>query len=449
MSEIIGRQSQSPWLGHNGSSLESVEVAQLRYKPLDASRRSKADVRRAKPFVARHPDRALPIVVGKNNEVLCGAIFVEAAREEGISRLRVVRQSDLSEEEELLYSTASNKLLSIVAWDGEAMELAVRNLEDHFDDFGAELIGFAPGELDHIIGLASSGSGEDNVADPTAHCVSKLGSIYRLDNHLVVCGDATLAATFSSFSGTELATAAICDPPFGCRIDGFVSKRGKHKDFVQAAGEMSEEELRTFFQNFCKALRPTLAPGALVYLFIDWRSLSLLLAVGEEVFGKLINFCVWAKDRAGMGSFYRSQHELVLVFAVLGAKHRNNIELGRHGRDRSNLWSYPSAASSRNGRERDMLKHHPTPKTVEMIADAMLDCSSRGEIIIDAFLGSGSSLIAAERTSRICRGVELDPHYVDLTIRRWQDWTGKEAVDVATGRTFNELEREVLAGGAS
>ena len=174
-------------------------------------------------------------------------------------------------------------------------------------------------------------------------------------------------------------------------------------------------------------------------MFIDWRSLHLLLQGGREVFSKLVNFCVWTKDRGGLGSVYRSQHELVLVFQKPGAKHANNVQLGKHGVNRTNVWAYPSAASSRKGREGDLLKSHPTPKIVEMIGDAMLDCTVRGEIVVDTFLGSGTSLIAAERTGRVCFGMDLDPLYVDLSIRRWQAWTGEAAVNAVTGETFDAI----------
>lgn len=244
----------------------------------------------------------------------------------------------------------------------------------------------------------------------------------------------------------ETVSVALCDPPFGCKVDGFVAKKGKHREFVQGSGELDDDQLLDFFLRFCRAMATVLNPGALIYLFIDWRSKRLLQQVAEEVFGKLINLCVWTKDRAGMGSFYRSQHELVLVLAMPGARHRNNIELGRHGRDRSNVWIYPCAASSRTGREGDMLKNHPTPKPVEMIADAIIDSSQRGDIVFDSFLGSGTTLIAAERTARIFRGLDMDPLYVDLAIRRWQDWTGKEAIDVVSGRTFNDIASEMDHG---
>ena len=245
----------------------------------------------------------------------------------------------------------------------------------------------------------------------------------------------------------EVADLAITDPPYGCKVDGFVSRKGLHRDFVEGAGDLGPVQLERFFHELASRICAAGRAGALVYIFIDWRSLNLLLQAGESVFGPLAQMCCWVKDRAGMGSFYRCQHELVLVFKVPGGKHTNNVKLGVNGRNRSNVWQYPSAASSRSGREGDMLKKHPTPKGVEMIADAILDCTKRGERVLDCFLGSGTTLIAAERTGRICHGMDLDPLYVDVAIRRWQAWTGQAAIDAETGRTFDDLAAEAARAG--
>lgn len=440
-------KSETSSIGHNSATLERVAISTLRKGPKDPRRYSQAELRRAKPVVAKFKDHALPIAVGKNGAVLYGEPFVEAARELGISHLLVTRQESLDEQEQLLFSIATNKILSLGSWDGSAMDAVIREFEQHVSNFSSDLLGFAPGELDKLLGASLSLSGADDLPTPSTICVSKPGSLWLLNNHRLLCGDATDPETMAQLMEGKLASAAICDPPFGCKIDGFVSKRGKHADFLQAAGEMDADQLQHFFHRACLTLRSALAPGSLVYLFIDWRSLSLLQTAAEAVFGKIINLCVWSKDRAGMGSFYRSRHELILVLAVPGAKHRNNVELGQHGRDRSNVWEYPCAASSRRGREGDILKLHPTPKSVEMIADAMLDCSARGEIIIDSFLGSGTALLAAERSGRSCYGLELAPHFVDVAVRRWQNWTGKKAIDNLTGGTFDELATELQKGG--
>ncbi|NYI25005.1 DNA methylase N-4 [Sphingobium indicum] len=443
MSLGSGELNEIPGLGDNLSAAVEIRVNDLQALPGHPWKISKADIDRAKPIVARYGDRVLPVLVDDENRVISGEIFVEAARLQRRKTIRVIRQSGLSSADSLMMGMAITKLQTLGNWDNAAMEAALREFEKSIEDFSASLIGFAPGELDRIIGAASVGAEADRIPAMQPLAVSQPGTIWKCGNHLLLCGDATDSQAILALLDGETVSVALCDPPFGCRIDGFVSKRGRHREFVQASGEMDGDALLDFFSKFCRAMATVLAPGALVYLFIDWRSLRLLQQAAEAVFGKLINLCVWAKDRAGMGSFYRSQHELILLFAMPGARHRNNVELGRHGRDRSNLWSWPCAASSRKGREGDMLANHPTPKPVEMIAEAIIDSSLRTEIVFDCFLGSGTTLIAAERTGRRFRGMDLDPLYVDLAVRRWQQWTGMEAVDAASGRSFNEIAQEV------
>jgi hypothetical protein len=229
------------------------------------------------------------------------------------------------------------------------------------------------------------------------------------------------------------------DPPYGCQVEGFVSGRG-HREFVEASGELDQAGLKEFFRGFCKAIADYVDPGAVIELCIDWRSASLLMQVASSIFGEMINLAVWVKDRAGMGSFLRSQHELILIYAMPGGRPRNNVELGRHGRNRTNVWRYPSAMSFKHsGAEGDLLEGHPTPKPKDLVADAIMDCTARGDAVLDPFLGSGSTLIAAEKAGRRCFGMDLDAGYVDLAIRRWQSWTGRQAVHAETGERFDDL----------
>ena len=429
------------WAGHNSSTIEEVAIGDLVTDPDNPWKQNAEDVERAVPFVKRYGgDHVVPIMIDGENNIVTGAAFVEAARKAGIKRLRVVRQVFTDATERNLFSIAGTKILSTGFWDGEALAKVIMDFEKSVDDFSHDLIAFPPGMLDKLIGGAISNAGADDMpVTKTLTPVSAIGRVWLAGAHRIMCADATDASALAILMMGQLAAAACADPPFGCPVEGFVSSKGNHREFVQGSGEMTEPELLDFFQRLCQALAAILRPGALVYLFIDWRSLHLLLQAGRAVFGKLVNLCVWSKDRGGMGSFYRSQHELVLIFQQPGAKHANNIQLGKHGVNRTNVWSYPSAASSRKGREGDLLKSHPTPKVVEMIGDAMLDCTVRGEIVVDTFLGSGTSLIAAERTGRVCFGMDLDPLYVDLAIRRWQAWAGERAVDAETGETFDAI----------
>jgi hypothetical protein len=274
---------------------------------------------------------------------------------------------------------------------------------------------------------------------PSSAIVSKIGDIWLLDGHRVGCGDAKDSAALARLLGGKRAQMCWTDPPYGCPVKGFVSSRG-HREFIEASGELDRAGLREFFDGFCTAIAEHVDPGAVIELCIDWRSASLLMQAASRAFGEMINLAVWVKDRGGMGSFLRSQHELVLIYAMHGGRPRNNVELGKHGRNRTNVWKYPSAMSFRHsGAEGDLLDGHPTPKPKDMVADAILDCTTRGDIVLDPFLGSGSTLIAAEKVGRLCFGMDLDPTYVDLAIRRWQSWTGRLALHAATGERFDDL----------
>jgi hypothetical protein len=245
---------------------------------------------------------------------------------------------------------------------------------------------------------------------------------------------------------------AFTDPPFNVPIDGHASGLGaiRHRPFVMASGEMSKTEFTAFLAQACQNLVGFSADGSIHFICMDWRHIEELLTAGRDAYSALENLCVWAKDNGGMGSLYRSQHELVFVFKNGRHGHRNNVQLGRFGRNRTNVWNYPGVNSfSRCGTEGNLLALHPTVKPVAMVADAILDCTSRGDIVLDAFLGSGTTVIAAERTGRRCFGLELDPAYVDTIIRRWQTLTGESAHHAATGRSFDDLAREAEAADAA
>ena len=273
-----------------------------------------------------------------------------------------------------------------------------------------------------------------------------------LGRHRLLCGSALDGAAFAALMGLERASTAITDPPYNVRIDGHASGLGAvhHRPFPMASGEMDSAEFTAFLATAFRNLAASSVEGSLHYIFMDWRHAEELLAAGRDVYGELKNLCVWVKHSAGMGSLYRSQHELVFVFKHGRQGHRNNVQLGQFGRNRTNVWHYPGANSfGRCGEEGNLSALHPTVKPVAMVADAMLDCSARGDIVLDAFLGSGTTVIAAERTGRRCYGLELDPGYVDTIIRRWQALTGGSARHAASGRSFDDLTREAEATNAA
>jgi len=284
---------------------------------------------------------------------------------------------------------------------------------------------------------------DDEIATPAINAVaiSKLGDLWTLGDHRILCGNALVAADYLSVMNGRKADVVFTDPPYNVPIAGHVTGNGgvQHREFPMACGEMSVPQFTGFLQQVFTCLIDASADGSIHYLCMDWRHLPEILGAGA-VYTELKNVCVWAKDNAGMGSLYRSGHELVLVYKNGKAAHTNNVQLGQFGRYRTNVWKYAGVNSfARATDEGNLLALHPTVKPVALIADALYDCSNRGQLVLDPFLGSGSTLIAAERTGRHCAGIELDPLYVDTAIRRWQRHTGLNAVHAATGLTFEQM----------
>lgn len=413
-------------------------IDKLRQDERSPRRYSKKELKKAEDIIRRFGVR-LPVVISADGCVVAHFIAVAAAKRAGITQLPVVYADDLPEPERRALSLALNRLYELGDFDQRILGDLLLDFEVTVPDLDFGDIGFDQGEVDRAIRVAQqSECAEEVPVEVGASAVSRLGDVWLLGEHRIACGDATARESYTALLNGEVADMVFTDPPYGCAVNGFVTSR-KHREFVEASGEKDAPELSIFFRKICEALGAYVRPGAVVDLCIDWRSQHLLQEAALPIFGPLLNLAVWVKDRAGMGSFLRSQHELVLIYAAGGGKPRNNVELGRHGRHRSNVWKYPSAMTfGRSGVEGDLLDDHPTPKPKEMIADAILDCTNRGEVVLDPFLGSGSTLIAAETTGRRCRGMDLDPLYVDLTARRWQNWTGRSAVHAATGRSFDD-----------
>jgi DNA modification methylase len=284
---------------------------------------------------------------------------------------------------------------------------------------------------------------EEEVApepDRKEPAVSAIGDLWQLGTHRLLCGSALEEESYRLLLGDERVQLVFSDPPYNVAIDGHVCGLGsvKHAEFKMATGEMSDQEFIAFLETFMRLAATHSVDGAIHFLCMDWRHMREILAAAQPVYGSPKNLCVWAKTNAGMGSFYRSQHELVFVFKVGTAKHINNFGLGGRGRYRSNVWTYPGVNTFKRGRMEE-LEAHPTVKPLAMVIDAVKDCSRRRGVVLDPFVGSGTTLLAAEKTGRIGRGIELDPHYVDVAIRRWQALTGQAAIHLGSGRTFDEL----------
>jgi DNA modification methylase len=390
----------------------------------------------------------VPILIDRQDKILCGHGRYLAAQQLGLNEVPAIQLEHLTAEQARAFAIADNRLTENATWDdallGEIFaELSVLDL-----DFSLETMGFTMGEIDvHIEGITSADTKSDAIdqfaSDETGPSCSQPGDLWLLGKHRILCANALEKSYYDILMRRDRAHLVFTDPPYNVPIQGHVSGQGKirHREFAMASGEMDEAQFTRFLTQTFEHLAAHSHPGSIHFICMDWRHLSETLAAGKVAYSDLKNICVWAKDKGGMGSLYRSQHELVLVFKHGAASHRNNVELGQYGRNRTNVWNYPGAnTTSRQSGEGNLLALHPTVKPVALIADAIMDCSARGEIVVDCFLGSGSTLLAAERVGRVCYGMELDPLYVDTAVRRWQTYTGEVATHATTGRTFNELQ---------
>jgi DNA modification methylase len=395
----------------------------------------------------------VPALVDRDGNVIAGHGRILACRELGWSEIPTIQIDDLSEAKRRALMIADNRLAENASWNERLLAEQLKDLSLAELDFSIEVIGFEMGEIDLKIAAIEE---EPAVEDPT-DCVpepastppvSKPGDLWLLGEHRVLCGSVLDPEAFQSLMGEERAAMVFTDPPYNVPIDGHATGLGQihHRSFAMATGEMSSPAFAIFLARSLRNQAAFCAAGALLCICMDWRHMAELLAAGREADAELQNLCIWIKDNGGMGSLYRSQHELVFVFKTGGGPHRNNVQLGRFGRNRSNVWRYPGVNSfSRKTEEGNLLSLHPTVKPVALVADAILDSTARGEIVLDGFLGSGTSLMAAERTGRCCRGIELDPAYVDTIIRRWQKLTLDTAQHAESGRIFDDLAQEAEA----
>jgi DNA modification methylase len=399
----------------------------------------------------------VPILVDGNGNIIAGHGRYFACLLLGITEVPTLCLDHLTPEQVRAFMIADNRLSEISTWDDRLLAQQLKDLSLHGLDFSVEVTGFEMGEIDlRIASLDEPPERDDDPADVVPKvadgpAVSKPGDLWVLDRHRVLCGNALDAAAFGALIGGERAAMVFTDPPYNVPIDGHASGLGAihHRSFPMASGEMDSAQFTAFLADALRNLASCSAEGALHYVCIDWRHVAELLAAAHGVYGEVKNLCVWVKDNAGMGSLYRSQHELVFVFKHGSHEHHNNVQLGRFGRSRSNVWRYPGGNSfGRCTEEGNLSALHPTVKPVAMIADAILDCSVRADIVLDGFLGSGTTLIAAERTGRRCYGLELDLAYVDTIVRRWQKLTGGSARHGASDRSFDDLAREAGVANA-
>jgi DNA modification methylase len=373
-----------------------------------------------------------PVLVDRTAMIIAGHGRVEAAKLLGMKRVPTICLDNLNEDQIRAYILADNKLAEKAGWDNAILAIELQHLTSVDLGFDVTLTGFEIGEIDLII---QEGKVDQSADEPfeisSGPAITKIGDIWQLGDHRLICGNALDESVYSALMNGQTADVVFTDPPYNVKIDGNVCGNGviRHREFAMASGEMTEAEFVRFLSRALGLLEQYSKNGSVHFICMDWRHAGELLTAGKQTYETFLNLCVWAKDNGGMGSFYRSQHELVFVFRKGLDSHRNNIQLGKFGRNRTNVWRYPGVNTlSRSGDASNLLALHPTVKPVAMIADAIMDCSAPGDIVLDNFSGVGSTILAAERVRRICYAIEIDPLYVDTAVRRWEKQTRKQAV---------------------
>jgi DNA modification methylase len=441
--------------GHRKQRLEIVyrSIGEMKPDPANARRHGKKQIVKLANSIETFGFN-VPVLVDAELNVIAGHGRLAACRELGIAEVPTLCLDHLRPAQLRAFMIADNRLTELAEWDDRLLAQQLKDLSLSGLDFSLEVIGFETAEIDlRIASLDDLPDTDNDPADavpeiPAGAPLSKLGDLWVLGRHRALCGNALDPKDFRTLLGDELAAMVLTDPPYNLPIEGHVSGLGTvhHRPFPMACGEMDGPQFTSFLGQAFRNLAAFSKDGSIHFVCMDWRHAEELLTAARDVYGELKNLCVWVKDNAGMGSLYRSQHELVFVFKHGRNGHRNNVQLGHFGRNRTNVWRYPGANSfARCGDEGNLLALHPTVKPVALVADAILDCSARGDVVLDAFLGSGTTLIAAERTGRRCYGLELDPAYVDTIIRRWQALTGGSARHAASNRSFDDLAREAEA----
>lgn len=430
-------QNKLPW------RVKMVSPISLKPANRNARRHSKKQVRLIKQSFTRY-GVINPVVINRQGRIIAGHARVEAAIELAIPLVPVVQIDHLSDVEQRAYALADNALHDKSGWDrgllgAELLELAELLPNENMD---VSLTGFEAAEIDLLLAdmtASPSSEAEDVLLELPKSPTSRRGDLWQLGKHRHLCGDSRDALSFKRLMAGARAAAVFTDPPFNRRANE-IGGRGntRHENFAFGAGEMSDPKFEEFLSDILGNSVSVSRIGAVHYVFMDWRHIDNLVRVGRALYGAMLNLVVWNKTNAGQGSFYRSQHELIAVFRVGDVQHRNNVELGRHGRNRSNVWTYPGVNTFGRGRA-EALASHPTVKPVALVADALLDCTARGDAVLDPFMGSGTTLLAAEKVGRVSFGIEYEPAYVDVAIMRWQAVTKLEATLAGDGRTFEEI----------
>lgn len=450
----------APALRNDLAALEQC-LGPIEYWPIDALTKYENNPR-------KHPEKQLvklsgsirefgftiPVLVAEDGTIIAGEARVEAASRVGMTEIPVIIAHHWSPGQVRAYRLADNKLASMAQWDTKALAIELAAIIE-FDESPIEILGWDTAEIDLILedevaSDDSSGSSDpaDAQVEPPLNPVSWPGDLWHLGTHRLLCGSSLDAASWSTLLADDSAAMVFTDPPYNVPVSGHICGLGKvsHDEFAMASGEMSKVEFTAFLTHFIGKMVPHLKDGAVLDVCMDHRHAGELISAMDKNGLAHLNLCVWNKSNGGMGSLYRSKHELVFIAKKGKAPHTNNVELGKHGRYRTNVWDYAGVNSFGKNRMDD-LASHPTVKPVALVADAIRDVTHPGEIVLDAFMGSGTTILAAERTKRKAYGIEIEPKYVDVAIRRWEKLTGEQAVLADTGQCFAEVaaERTVIA----
>jgi DNA modification methylase len=425
-------------------NIQSIAIDSLKPNSRNARTHSTKQIRQIAESMKQF-GFVVPIVIDENHIILAGHGRHAAAKLLGLTEVLVIEVHGLSAAKKRALALADNKIGENGGWDREMLAVELSELSEILIEEGLDITitGFAAVEIDQI-----ASDFEEDSSDPAdgiepqwldAKPVSKPGDLWTLGHHRIVCGDARDPGTLQRLMGTHQAAMAFLDPPYNVRVRDIVGRGSiRHEEFAMASGEMSRDDFIEFLKGALAAAASVSRNGAVHFVCMDWRHIGELFDAGSTVYGETLNLAVWVKSNAGQGSFYRSQHELVGVFRVGDSAHLNNIELGRHGRNRTNVWQYAGVNTFRAGRMDD-LKSHPTVKPIGLVCDTIKDCTGRGDIVLDTFCGSGTTILAAERVGRRAYALEIEPRFVDVAIRRWQAFTRKDAIHVPSGHCFDAL----------
>jgi 16S rRNA G966 N2-methylase RsmD len=448
--------SKAPTALPNQLAALQQRLGPIDYRPIDLLKRYENNPR-------KHPEKQLvklagsisqfgftiPVLLDEHDTIIAGEARVEAAKRVGIKEVPVLVAHHWSAAQVRAYRLADNKLASMGQWDTRTLAVELAAIIE-FDETPIEILGWDTAEIDVILEDAEleqdSGAGSDPAdeqPEPPTDPVSRTGDLWLLGPHRLLCGSSLDTGNWSLLLDSQTAAMVFTDPPYNVPVSGHVCGLGKvqHDEFAMASGEMTPFEFTAFLADFLGKMLPHLKDGAVLDVCMDHRHMGELISAIAANDLTHLNLCIFNKANGGMGSLYRSKHELVFIAKKGKAPHTNNVALGKHGRYRTNVWDYAGVNSFGKSRMEN-LADHPTVKPVALVADAIRDVTHSGEIVLDAFMGSGTTILGAERTKRKAFGIEIEPKYIDVAIRRWEAMSGERAVLAITGQSFADVAVE-------